>query len=449
MTSRGGRKDGLSLNHAPDWIGDETLYSWCARWHLMRGGGPPKPTGIALFGASHAYREHWAPATLAHFVERSGGRLGDARAILFERTRLVSYLAFAPITLREKVEWLFAAGQRTSWSGLLGMRACGLDPGDLMWCPDCVADDLDAIGIPSWHLPHQLPGSLVCLKHGGLLRREPNRCARWNLPPFDASGPSRRMNDHGPAQEAPRRLSLLAASLAGAPPLDRETMRIALVKSLRDQRVIASSRALSAEVLQRWFERTAIGTLSKTFAGLYPLAGGEWIHPLLRSRRAAHPLKWLVLWSAAFADQPAEAACRLMHSPSLLLAFDDDGQRLLWPELDPCVDQHVRHSVSSAATIREAAEGLGVSATAIRRYLRRAGCQMRTSRAAAAADARRTSAADDITGFMEATPDCTRSEVHSRCKAAVSWLRRWDPALLRSLLCSLPDKRDLQLALLT
>ena len=39
----------------------------------------------------------------------------------------------------------------------------------LMLCPACAREDAAGSGIANWHRAHQLPGVLVCPRHGGLL----------------------------------------------------------------------------------------------------------------------------------------------------------------------------------------------------------------------------------------------------------------------------------------
>lgn len=38
------------------------------------------------------------------------------------------------------------------------------------FCPECVAEDIRVLGESYWHLSHQLPGCLVCHRHGSVLR---------------------------------------------------------------------------------------------------------------------------------------------------------------------------------------------------------------------------------------------------------------------------------------
>ena len=39
------------------------------------------------------------------------------------------------------------------------------------YCQKCVNDEIKVLGETYWHLSHQLPGVLVCIKHKILLRK--------------------------------------------------------------------------------------------------------------------------------------------------------------------------------------------------------------------------------------------------------------------------------------
>jgi hypothetical protein len=49
--------------------------------------------------------------------------------------------------------------------------------------------------------------------------------------------------------------------------------------------------------------------------------------------------------------------------------------------------------------------------------------------------------------LIQANPDASKTDVHRQCKGSVSWLYKWEPKLLTSLLAAIPDVREKQLSL--
>ncbi|MES1264680.1 MAG: TniQ family protein, partial [Variovorax sp.] len=80
---------------------------------------------------------------------------------------------------------------RRSWSdAIAGAESAPLralmcnaisDPSMRRFCSSCVREDLLMHGESYWHLSHQLPGVLACVRHG--------RALRWSTIPFNVKGP--------------------------------------------------------------------------------------------------------------------------------------------------------------------------------------------------------------------------------------------------------------------
>jgi len=122
-------------------------------------------TKVALFGDRLGRSRHDFPIGIAELVRRSAGRMGSVASIISEHTIIHYFLPFttpeigtrllryAEASPAEKVPApsLWSSPQR----GLTALRACR----------ECYQDDVTRHRGGYWHLTHQYPGVLVCLKH--------------------------------------------------------------------------------------------------------------------------------------------------------------------------------------------------------------------------------------------------------------------------------------------
>lgn len=423
----------------PSWLGDETLYSWAARMH-RQSGTTVRQTSALLFGATHAYRECCAPAGLHHFVAVTGECLGDLRTVLLQRTALAAYFPFLSDALRESFAQRASGAANVAWTSQFGMRASGLAADGLRWCQRCVEQDRARWGEARWRLPHQLPGVYVCIDHDELLcEHDPTRAA-WHLPPADGIAATAGRREAG-EMRALRTVATLANSLVGGVQVDRRAMTATLMAALRSQSVIPATKAATVDRLRAWFASTPVAHAVQRLPGMETLVDGAWVYGLVHGTRVAHPVKWLLLWAAVFADHGDNVAVRLMHDPGQATVWDPSGQGLLWPEANPNADPRLKAAMETHHSARAVAKALGVSMTAVRRYLREAGEQGQHERAARRQQARLKAAMQEIEDFMQNNPACTRSEVRKLCKTQVSWLRRCAPESLMWLLGRLPATR--------
>jgi hypothetical protein len=435
-----------SLPLIPAWRGDETLYSWAGWFHRTLGGGSPRETGTALFGVAHAYKDYGAPTKIQCFCNATGGLLGDARSVLLKRTVLGAYYPFLRADQRAMFDVLLQSPKPTSWLTRFGMRASALDSTKLLrWCPECAVDDIDRWRLARWRVPHQLPGAWWCIDHGCLLMTHEPQHATWTAPPTNE-----RPDPHGRklAQKhaaALHAMASLALGLVGTSSVDVPMLKRAVLSSLREQGVISNGKPLGAPALRRWFIDTpSYQALIQVDTPLANRLDSDWIYEALLKRRVGHPLLWVILWTAAHAGHLVPDLIHGFHHPERMLSWNDDGQGMLWIEADLRGDATVQQIVLNASSVREAAEQLLVSPTAVRRYLRDAQCNSTLLRAQCHRDVREAKAIEEIKGLMQSVPTTTRADVHRDCKGAVNWLRRWNPGLLDELLALVPEVRARQ-----
>lgn len=172
----------------PSWLGGETLYSLCARYHRVAGHCLASETSRRLFGHPRVGLSHDMAGCLGTFVRRTEGRLGDADTILSRRTVLAYYLPFLEAEARATtVSRLTDDGPRglKARLGLLATRFGATHP--LKACDACIVEDEGRHGIATWHLVHQLPAVWICPDHGrplwaALTKVDGLRRFQWLLP---------------------------------------------------------------------------------------------------------------------------------------------------------------------------------------------------------------------------------------------------------------------------
>lgn len=151
----------------PEWLPDETFFSWASRHHRISGASLPEQTCLALFGRPRQGYQHDFPSPLSAFVEATRGGFGDARLIAQTRTVLPFYLVHRDQATAEDAYSAIAepnAGMLKYRLGILTSRFRANHP--LKACPQCMSEDEHRHGTPYWHLRHQLPGVWVCPRHG-------------------------------------------------------------------------------------------------------------------------------------------------------------------------------------------------------------------------------------------------------------------------------------------
>lgn len=432
----------------PDWHADETLYSWAARYYRLRGAGAVRPAGGLLFDTLHAYKEIEAPTRLHHFCRMTCSALGDVKSILLTRTPLTAFVPFLSVEQAQRFEACTQSDQAVGWMTRFGMRASALEQRMLRWCPDCVREDVATLGMPTWHLAHQLTGAWICLVHERPLNKHVATAAAWHLPPGENGlNPLPNLAVDDRLLRPLRSLSALASSLVNSPRVDIPSVHRIVVSELHEQRVLSSTKPISVQRLSSWFKSTPQARALECVAEAARLADGMWIHETLASRRTAHPIKWMLLLSAALNGREDYELIDKLHQPEAEVSWDDKGQGLLWADGDRRSGLIVRSTAEEAPTLAHAAAELNISVGTLRHHLRKSSCDAATQRAIQRRATRRSSAIKEIEGQMSADPECSRSDIHRRCSSAIAWLRRHEPEVLTSLLARIPERRPHQAAL--
>lgn len=172
----------------PDWRPDETLYSWCARYHRVAGSVRASQTSLRLFGHPRAGLAHDLGGRLAILVDRTGGKLGSASDLLLKHTVLGYYMTVRSSAERERWVARLATGTPGPIKSELGWLATRMGAAHpLKACESCEAEDIAQGRGPHWRRQHQLPGVWICIKHQHTLWTTPVRAnglmkTMWLLP---------------------------------------------------------------------------------------------------------------------------------------------------------------------------------------------------------------------------------------------------------------------------
>jgi hypothetical protein len=167
------REDSLypSIPNLPALLPGETIYSWCGTVHAWNGNTDVRKTSRQLFGAPYAGLLHDFPSHLAALDKRTAQSLGDTRRLGQTNTLLGYFLPFLAADVAGHILEALQSGTIPHLKMSLGITASRVGAyHPLKGCVDCFNDDEAAYGRAYWHVTHQYPSSLVCIKHGQPLK---------------------------------------------------------------------------------------------------------------------------------------------------------------------------------------------------------------------------------------------------------------------------------------
>jgi len=346
--------------HLPSAQLDETLYSWCTRFHRLNLGHSPRETSLTLFGHPHAALHHDIPCALAEFAERTDGLLGSSTETLKQRTVFGFHAKFLSSELEATIGRIFAGPDNALGRTKLGLKKAGSLSGRSMFCPECLEVQLREQGFTWWQLAHHLPSAFVCSLHQVPLRSlEIQQCRGRALAfalPSRADSVTSPQNTSGIAEGRLAEITKWGAEIlwTDLPRLTDDVLRwcyrleakhrgwMAFDGSLRMQELRDSFLSYYGNALQN-FDEDILGDLSGVNGGM--LAS---LFRQLPSRR--HPLKHVLLLNFLFthiaqfgevlhevrqlldAEGPTGCEKRMRDSQGKLLRLvQDDGVSLAVP----------------------------------------------------------------------------------------------------------------------
>lgn len=442
-----GLQDWHEIACVPDWSAGESLYGWCSRFQDLWQ-GKTKDLGLLLFGRAHACRQRDLPHGMSRFQQASKGLLGTTERILRERTVLGAYWPLIDGPTRKAV---IAAASDTTGVGVamaLGLPASRLGATHpLRWCPECLRDAQARHEQPTWLIEHQWPAAWMCVHHRIPLWQVHSDRAQWLRP---GATPSRELSVENQGETAALLLAArLSQQLAERESIDEASLQINCIEKLRVLGVAASRSRLAADRMDQWFGQSTIGQWCRRHAGEIQLPSGTWIRKLLRSRAVAHPTKWVVIWTALWEKEEADAAMRAFdRACDGRLAFESEVQVQLWPD---CLSQtraswppdEVCAAFDEANTLQEVASRLATSPGGVKAWL--ADFPEFNERWLATVRERRSRLARmRIDAYLMANPTASRTSLLRDCNTDMSWLSRWNRFTWSRMLERIPHSRGAQ-----
>lgn len=239
------------LSFVPARLPDQTLYSWVTMFHVLSGNASNELTKLQIYGSAKAGRHFHIPSHLDAFCASTQHTLGTPEQVVADATVISYFTRFrSPTVARDTLIKL--RGEHTAGvPQLLGMGKTG--PFSTLLCRRCSAcmrEDKSDFNFSYWHRSHQLPGVLVCHKHGNplmiaQLETERRFHSRFILPEFDLIRKSAlQVSGEVISHATLYRLAVLAKEIADANFMgghDQVRMQRACKAALRNRFPLASS----------------------------------------------------------------------------------------------------------------------------------------------------------------------------------------------------------------
>lgn len=302
-----------ALTFLPAFLRDETLYSWCCRYHQLSGNRLATDTSIELFGSRTAGLMHDFPPCLGNFVKQTNGRYGDVCAIAYQRTLLGFYAKFLTAEVAEKLVRDMKEGNISRMKFALGLPSSRIGAAHpLKACPVCIQEDEASMHVAYWHLEHQVPGRWICPTHvvpllESLIKTRTVQRLQWILPTdigADQWFIHKKFSDN--ARQCLEKIGSFINHLRDSESffLDQKNLRYAYLSKLREKDWITKSGFFRMASVRQAFLTYAEGLQSISdyqFINSAHREDGGFLGSILRSqRRRAHPTKHFAVISFLF-----------------------------------------------------------------------------------------------------------------------------------------------------
>lgn len=369
---------------------EETLYSWCARYHHLSSNSSSRQTSRQLFAHPSAGMRSDFPVQLDTLVARTSCHLGSAPDIIFKRTVFGAFAPFLDASRTASTIASMCSGEATRIKSALGLLASRIGtPAPLKACRNCMREELSVFHTTRWHWEHQLPAVRICSKHGEvllvandhahvrahhdwLLPHDLNTNEWHENPPVTQNG-LERLNS---LVEWSRKLTI--DSDAPFQPFDPDILRDTCHLRAQQMGWVAIDGSLRFKEIRNAFHAAHIGLEALpglSFLGSVVRETGGFIGILLRQYgRFQHPLKHLFLLSFLF-ESPDEFQSTYQESASTISVTRREPmtreKQILTRKLNELV-------ADQGMSVNRAAQLLGINVKLAIAYLRKAGTAYRT-----------------------------------------------------------------------
>ena len=255
------------------WLPDETVFSWCSRYHLLAANGLASATCMQLFGRRRLGLAHDFPTGLQALAQRAGGSLGATEDIIKDRTVLAFYAPFRPAEMFERATRKMSSDGIGSLKYELGLLTSGLGAAHpLKACPSCLANDHQHFRVAHWRRNHQLPGVWICPDHGdalllSTLKLDQKARFQWVLPaqadlqPWTAHDERRDLRTSRVVAKKVAALSVALCALSSGRLADAERIAKAFLRGLDSRGWLGTTTRVRWAAMKPALRRT-FGSLS-------------------------------------------------------------------------------------------------------------------------------------------------------------------------------------------
>lgn len=155
----------------PKLMENETIYSWCGRFHHLTRFHDPKQTSQALFNCKNAALILDIPTNLNIFESNTQQRIGTANEILYKSTSYGFHSKFLTKELEQNTAQLLLRTNRSIAHVKLNLNTLDFKFRSILkFCPICIENQIRDTSFSWWKIQHQLPTAFVCYEHGNPLQ---------------------------------------------------------------------------------------------------------------------------------------------------------------------------------------------------------------------------------------------------------------------------------------
>ena len=303
-----------SLSFIPSLLPNQTLYSWGAVFHEQSGNSSAERSRSQLFGLVRRGLHFHIPSHLDKFCANTQLALGTPETLIQIATTVPYYTRFRTPSVSARILKLARGNSSYGVAQALGMAKTTIyTPPPRRSCYQCVQDDLAELGFAYWRRDHQLPGILVCPKHGKALLSLPydhrdihNDKFLWPDEDWNLMGASANSNWPTTTLVTLNRLAKLATDMANDNLTENYSlrkMRSAFLSILHKRGLIAPDGSLEVTPALRDYGHHFCSVLKiPEIAAAEKTSIRPIVYVLRHTKFRIHPLEWMLLIDWLFGD---------------------------------------------------------------------------------------------------------------------------------------------------
>ena len=145
---------------------NESLYSWCGRYHQLSCNTLAENTSRQLFGHPSSVLHPDFPTPVSHIHSNAKGHFESLEEFITNRTLFGFYRPFLPLTRANALATAIGSGTYQHVNQQLGLPASLPELSNLLKaCATCLEEDFTNFSFSWWRMRNQWPSTFVCTKH--------------------------------------------------------------------------------------------------------------------------------------------------------------------------------------------------------------------------------------------------------------------------------------------